>query len=408
MIKIIYNNYFYTLLFLCLLFILNIGLEYNKYKGFVKEEVYKDSFEVLNIYDKKDYLVLKLSNNSFTYFTSIDKTQKIGKLQYINSTINTKNIDFLSYMKGFYTKTINIENINSTKNIKSIIFENINQSHQTQELKELFNALFLAIPISSSLRDICTNYSISHLIAISGFHLAVLSLIIYSIFYYPYSYFQSNYFPYRNKRFDISIITITIIAIYFIFIGLVPSLFRSFLMLVLAIYLLRYDIKLLSYKTLLLTFLIIIAIYPRFLFSISFWFSILGVFYIFLYLQYFKDLPKLFSFFFFNFWLFFAFNPIVHHYFYTTSYEQLLSPILTIVFTLFYPFELIMHLFSYGDLLDGLLRGFLNYKIDIYEIKTPFIFLVFYLLFSFFSIFYKLSFYLLNLLLILFSLYLYL
>ncbi len=408
MIKIIYKNNFYIYVFLLLLFIINLCFEYQKYKELTKEEIYIGDFEVTNIYDKKEYIVLKLTNNDFVYFTSTDNKLKIEKLQSLTALISTKNINFLSYLKGFYTKTIFIENIRDEENIKIRLYKKINQKHQKQETKELFSALFLAIPISQHLREICANYSISHLIAISGFHLAVLSLIIYAFLYYPYSYLQKKYFPYRNKKFDISIITIMILATYFVFIGLVPSLFRSFLMLVLGIYFLRYNIKILSFMTLLLTFLIIVAIYPKFLFSISFWFSILGVFYIFLYLQYFKNLPKIFSFLFFNFWLFFAFNPIVHYFFYTTSYEQLLSPIITIIFTAFYPFELIIHLFSYPDILDNLLSIFLSNKIDSYEIKTPFLFFVLYMLFSFLSIFYKFAFIVLNLLLILFSLYLYL
>ncbi len=408
MFKIISKNNLFIIAFLFFLFTLNLSFEYKKYKNFIEEEIYVGDFEVINIYDKKEYLVLKLSNNNFVYFTSVNDNLKIEKLQSLRAFINTQNIGFLSYLKGFYAKTLFIENIRSKENLKIDIYKNINQGHQTQETKELFNALFLAIAISSKLREICTNYSISHLIAISGFHLAVLSLIIYAFSYYPYSYLQKNYFPYRNKKFDISIITILILATYFIFIGLVPSLFRSFLMLVIAIYFLRYNIKILSFTTLLLTFSIIIAIYPKFLFSISFWFSILGVFYIFLYLQYFKNLPKIFSFFFFNFWLFFAFNPIVHYFFYTTSYEQLLSPLITIVFTVFYPFELMLHLFSYPNILDNLLSIFLSYKINTYEIETPFLFLILYLIVSFLSIFYKTSFVVLNLLLILFSLYLYL
>ncbi len=408
MFKIINKNYFYISTFLILLFIVNLSFEYKKYKDFIEEEIFISDFEVSNIYDKKEYIVLKLTNNDFVYFTSINNNLKVEKLQSLTALLNTKNIDFISYLKGFYAKTLFIENIKTKENFRINLYKKINQNHEKQEIKELFGALFLATSISQKLREICANYSISHLIAISGFHLAVLSLIIYLFSYYPYSYLQKKYFPYRNKKFDISIITILILGIYFIFIGLVPSLFRSYLMLILAIYFLRYNIKILSFMTLLLTFLIIVAIYPKFLFSISFWFSILGVFYIFLYLQYFKNLPKSFSFFFFNFWLFFAFNPIVHYFFYTTSYEQLLSPIITIVFTVFYPFELILHILSYPNILDSFLSIFLLNKIETYEIQTPFLFLIFYLIFSFFSIFYKFSFVVLNLLLILFSLYLYL
>lgn len=106
----------------------------------------------------------------------------------------------MEYLKGFYTKTIYFDYLEKTPKFSDKIVEKINSNHEDEMIKELFGALFLAIPISKELRDICTNYGISHLIALSGFHLVVLSFVIYWFLYFPYTFFHQKYFLYRNKK----------------------------------------------------------------------------------------------------------------------------------------------------------------------------------------------------------------
>ena len=198
-------------------------------------------------------------------------------------------------------------------------------------------------------------------------------------------------------------ISTIVLFFYLLLTDMVPSLLRSFVMFVFAIIFLRSNIKLLSYKTLLITCLFIISLYPQYIFSISLWFSLSGVFYIFLYLQYFKSLPVLINIVFFNFWIYFAFNPIIHFFFFDTSYEQLFSPILTLIFSIFYPFELFLHLINYGNLLDNYLMYLLNFSLDIKQYETSLYFFAVYILFSLLSIFGKKYFIILNILLMIFS-----
>lgn len=397
-------------LFLVLFVILFISLsiEYKKFEELVYEEIYETNVAVLNIYDKKDYIILKLKAKDFTFFTSINKDIKIEKFDLLNIAFISKKVSFFDYLKGFYAKTIYFDKLKRKRNFKDTLIEKINLNHQDKMIQELFQALFLAIPISSELRDICTNYGISHLVALSGFHLAVLSFIIYWILYLPYNFFHKKYFPFRNRKYDLLLISMVILFSYLVFVDFVPSLLRAFVMLVLALFLLRSNIKILSYKTLLYTFLLVITFIPSFIFSLGFWFSIIAVFYIFLYLQYFKNMNKYFSFLFFNFWIFLVFNPIVHYFFTQTSYEQLLSPFITMVFSLFYPFEIFLHLFDISIYFDDFIESFLNHKIDVFEVKTSIYFLVIYSSISFLSIYKKSFFISLNILMIFFNLYLYL
>lgn len=396
------------IIFLFCIFLFNIFISYNNYLEVVDEEIYEVKAKVVNIYDKKDYQIAKLHTENFDFYTSFKKDEDIKKLEDIQIAFISKKISFISYLKGFYAKTIYFDILLSDKSLKDSLYENINTQHKNQKIKELYQALFLAIPISKELRVFCSSYGISHLVALSGFHLAVLSFLIYYILYFPYKFFQDRYFPYRNRKFDLILISLILLFFYLLLTNIVPSLLRAFVMLVFGVFLLRYNIKILSFKMLFFLTFFIISFFPKFLFSLGFWFSILAVFYIFLYVRYFKNFNKYIQLVFFNFWIFFAMNPIIHYFFEITSIKQLVSPFISIVFIVFYPFELISHIFNIGGLLDDYLLYFINSSIDIYKVLTPFWFFCFYLLISFVSIFYKYGFYVLNILMLAYGVWIYL
>ena len=90
------------------IFILNLSNLFYQYKNFKYEEIYSIKGYIENIYPKEDYNVLKITTDEFTYFTSSSKESDLNKFDYIEANIITEKIDFLSYLKGFYTKTLNI------------------------------------------------------------------------------------------------------------------------------------------------------------------------------------------------------------------------------------------------------------------------------------------------------------
>ncbi|MDN5048254.1 ComEC/Rec2 family competence protein [Aliarcobacter butzleri] len=407
-IKIIKSKQIVTIFILFFALLINILLEYSKYLEFMDEEVFETKVEVLNIYEKDDKDILKLKSSNFEFFTNMPKNEEIKRFDLLNILIVSRNIDFIDYLKGFYTKTIYFDELQKEQTFKDKIIKNIENNHQDEKIIELFNALFLAVPVSKELRDVITAYGIAHVVALSGFHLVVLSFVIYWILYFPYKFFQDRYFPYRNRKLDILLITIAILFYYLILTDIVPSLLRAFVMFCLGIYLLRSNIKILSYMTLFYTFLIVIAFYPKYIFSIGFWFSIFAVFYIYLFIQYFKNYNKWLLFIFFNIWMFLIFNPIVHYYFPQTSYEQFYSIPITIFFNFFYPAEIFAHIFGFSDYFDEYLKIFIEHKIFVYEVFTPLYFYILYLFVSFLSIWSKKAFILLNILMIGFNIYMYL
>lgn len=408
-IKLLHSSYEWILFltFLIFILVLNIKYHYNNFIEFKQNELYATTAQVLNVYPKEDYFVLKLQTSTFDFYTSSKQSNQLKQFDEINTTIITSKISFIDYLKGFYAPSINTYKIGEIKNFKTEISNYVASQHENELFKELYNALFFAVPISKELRNICANFGISHLIAISGFHLGVIAFVVYWLSYLPYSYFHSRYFSYRNKKYDILLLTAVILFCYLLFTSLVPSFLRAFVMFILGLLLLRNHIKLFSFETLLITLLLILAFFPKYIFSISLWFSIAGVFYIFLFFEYFKQLPKVGQFVLFNAWIYLAMNPITNFFFGTTSYLQLTSSFLTLLFTFFYPVVALLHLLGFGGVFDEYLLKMFQLEAYSSEVLTPLWFLSFYVLFSLLAIKKKAFFVVLNILLVGFTCYIF-
>jgi len=100
----------------------------------------------------------------------------------------------------------------------------------------------------------------------------------------------------------------------------------------------------------------LITLLPSLLVSLSFWFSVAGVFYIFLLLQYSKGVKTwIISLIFIPLSIFVLMLPIVHPVFGVTSVHQLLSPLLSLLFVPFYLLRILLHLLGWGGVFDGAL-----------------------------------------------------
>ncbi len=100
----------------------------------------------------------------------------------------------------------------------------------------------------------------------------------------------------------------------------------------------------------------LLALFPSLIVSLGFWLSIAGVFYIFLVLSYCQKINKwIVSLVCIPLGIFLLMQPLVHSIFGMTTPWQLLSPVLSIGFILFYPLVMVLHLFGAGGWLDGAL-----------------------------------------------------
>ncbi len=373
-----------------LIFCLNIFSEYRKYEKFVSKRVYITDVLVLNQYKKrkkKEYFVLKLkAKEGFVFYTTTYEDLKNLKNRKLKVKIITKNVSFFKFLKGFYAPVFDMRLYPKERNLKNILIDLISSSHKEKMTKELFLALFLGVPISKELRQKVQFLGISHLIAISGFHLGVLFFIFYNILQYPYKFFQTRYFPYRNRILDLTYFTILILFLYLL-ICFTPSLLRAFVMFVFGFFLYTRAINILSFWSLFYSILLILALFPKFLFSIGFWFSVSGVFYIYLFLHHFKNMKNWQIFLFLNFFIFFAMMPIVHLFFGVFSYYQFLSPLLSMAFLIFYPVEIFLHLIGRGEILDFLIIKLFTLKGGVFYFKSSLTFVIFYIFLSILAVF---------------------
>jgi competence protein ComEC len=378
-------------LLILVIFCFNIYQKHQVYKEVKSSKFYKIDAVVSKQYQKvsktgRAYHVLKINaKDGYSFFTT-----NYGDLKDINGRdisigFITDKIDFRSFISGFYAPSYDIRIFEDSSGIKTKLLEFIQDQHENQKMKELFSALFLASPISKDLRADVSFLGISHLIAISGFHLGVLFALLYFIFKLPYQYFQNRYFPYRNIKFDLTIVILGILFSYMALIGYVPSVVRSFVMLGVGFFLYHRSFKIISFEVLFVTVLFILALIPEFIFSIGFWFSVSGVFFIYLFLHYFSYLKNWQIFLLLNFWVYIAMLPVVHYIFPDFSFYQLFSPFLTMVFSIFYPLEMLLHILGIGGLLDGVILSLFSIKGAIYQLQTPLWFLVLYILIAVFA-----------------------
>jgi competence protein ComEC len=392
-------------LFISILFSLNLIYYFQKYKDFKTEQVYTDSFFVQTVYDDKE--TIKFSNGDFTFNSKI-KNCDLEYLDVVNITIPTQNVDFKEYLSQFWTKSFMIQKTNKKHN--QLLFDltkQIENMHPNSEIASFFNALFFGTNLTQKIQNQSINLGILHLIALSGYHLSVIAGVVYLVFGAVYRFLHAKYFPYRNYKFDLLLISSIIITFYVYLAGFIPSLIRSFAMYLFAIFMLRKNIKILSYLTLLIVGMFLIALFPPLLFSIGFWFSIWGIFYIYLYMQYFSKLNKIVSFVFFNFWVFFAMNPLVHYFFNMTSLWQLSSPFFTIFFVIFFPAEIILHFLNLGHIFDFLIEAAINFETTRFAKDTILEVFIIFLGLSIGSIYSKTIFYIFNFALIIYSFWLF-
>ena len=347
-------------------------------------------------YMKKGYWVLKYQSiEGFSFYTSSKENLKDLEGEYIRVRFFTDKLDFLSYLKGFYVTT-QILSHSQGRVQRYILIDKLEALH-TKTSAPLYSALFFAGSIPASIRHQLSALGINHLLAISGFHLGVLSFLLFFIFKLIYKPLQGRYFPYRNSHRDIALFIFFILFAYLYFLDFVPSLLRAFAMSLFAYFLYDRGMKLLSFSSLFLVVFFLIALWPKLLFALGFWFSVAGVFYIFLFLHHMQELKVWQSFILIHLWVYLTMLPVVHYFYGSFSYYQLLSPLLSMLFILFYPLTLLLHLFFLGSVMDPILDFLVALEIHVSEIFTDLWMLVSYLFVSLLAIFYRVFFYVVGL-----------
>ena len=251
------------------------------------------------------------------------------------------------------------------------LYQWIDAQHENEKMAEVYKTFFFATPISKELRDEVQKWGISHLIAISGYNVGVISFLLFFFLKPLYRFFQNRYFPYRNMSADLSFIVFVVLFIYMVIIDFIAPFLRAFVMSLLGFFFYSKGIKVLSFEMLGLVSMALLALFPSLLFSLSFWFSIAGVFYLFLFLHHFGHLNRFVLLGMIDLGVFFLMIPIVHTFFPVFTFLQLTSPLSSLVFVVFYPLGLLLHLLQFGDILDTAVLAFLHVKTQNYMLQFP-------------------------------------
>ncbi len=306
-----------------------------------------------------------------------------------------KELSFLDYLGiSFMFSNVN-EIYEEQKSVKRSFLSFVERQHKDEMINSFYKAIYFATPLEKSLRTQVSTLGVSHLIALSGFHLAILSTLLFFLLRPIYRVFQKRYFPYRFDLYDVGLLVLIILAWYVWFVDAPPSLLRSYAMMAVGWVLLVLGMELLSFTFLSTIIIVLLVIFPKMLLSLAFWFSVAGVFYIFLLLKHFPTLNKYLMTLFISFGIFVLMLPIVHMVFPMVSSLQLGSPFLSLGFSFFYPLSMLLHLIGLGNLFDPILIKLFTLEAEESIFILNYWYGIAYLLLSFFAIYSKKIFYLL-------------
>ncbi len=302
--------------------------------------------------------LLKLrSVEGLRFFTRISKKETLLGKQLRLQLFPSKKISFFAYLKGAFIASRIVQVRLKNGGFKNFLASWINRQHNQRLMADFYRAIFLADYLPTSLRRDISALGVSHLVALSGFHLGILWGVIFFILKAPYSWLQKRFFPWRFILIDLGTLSLFILGAYLYLTDTPPSLLRSFVMLFFGWGALLLGIELLSFHFLLVTGATLLVFKPALLLSMSFWLSMTGVFFIFLLLRYFSRAPK---------WIvggiilplgvFLLMFPVGHTLFEELSPWQFLSPLLSLLFIPFYPIAILLHLLGVGGVLDQALE----------------------------------------------------
>ncbi len=383
------------------LFILSYALliEYNNYKNLIKFDSALIEARVLKQYQKtkttKTYQVLKLqAKKGFTFYTSQRKSFPLSINKRLTLEIDTSNINFYQYMSSFYARS-KVLHADNNPSLKEKLDNYLDALHQDKQISSIYKALYTATPLPKNLQQIFSDLGVSHLLAISGFHLGVLATLLFFLFKQPYKFLQDRYFPYRSYKIDSFLFISLILFAYLIFLDTPPSLLRAYTMMLIGFFLYDRGYKIVSMQTLVLSAIILLSFFPRLLFSLGFWLSIAGVFYIFLFLIYFKNLSKTAQFLLLPFWVYLMMLPYSLAIFTNFTLYHPLSILWSILFGVFYPLSILAHLLGQGEIFDTLLDALIHLPKNSIQVEVYPTYLTLFIMLSFLAIYKRVALYLL-------------
>jgi competence protein ComEC len=198
---------------LVIVILIRLFFEYQSYQSFISKPFYYTDAEVLNAYEKskngKRYQVLKLrSDEGFTFYTTSHRKDDFNNKRLRLKILPNESISFKDYLGTFYVNSRIKDQETLPQTFKDDLLGKVASQHQKISLQSFYNAIFFAIPLQKELREKISMLGVSHLVALSGFHLGILWGLVYGMLLLLYRPLQQKFFPYRHALFDVGLIAV--------------------------------------------------------------------------------------------------------------------------------------------------------------------------------------------------------
>lgn len=365
-----------SLFVLFLLFIASLSLTY-EYHNYSELKRFDDPLIRAEVIDQEVRLIsdqpktsmkLQLDNGSLCrcimspYLRDLRGREVLVELQ-------VKNVTFLDYLSRFNARA-SIIKVYPQLSLKEQWYKHISSMHTDEMMQELYGALFVATPMSKEFQTLVGAMGLSHILSISGYHYGILSIIAYFLLRPPYRWLHNRYFPYRHGNRDLFLMVLGLLFVYLWALEFIPPMVRSFGMIAVGYWLYDRGLKIVSIQTLLITVGLLLAFFPKLFFSLGFWFSSFGVLSIFIFIRYYEEWKPWQIFLALHIWCYLVMLPISLAIFGTFGWWHMGSISLALLFNLYYPAVLALHLTPWGDFFDPYLIALFGAG-DVHRIVIP-------------------------------------
>lgn len=365
-----------SLFFLFLLFIASLSLSYEYYQ-FTELKTFDDPLVRAEVIDQEVRLIAEQPKTSMKLRLENGSSVRCAMSPYLRDLrgrevlveLQVGKVTFIDFLKGIHTRGV-ITEVYPELSLKEKWYRRIASVHQDQWMRELYGALFVATPMSQEFQALVGAMGLSHILSISGYHYGIISLIAYFLLRPPYRWLQNRYFPYRHGNRDLFLLVFGILFFYLWALEFIPPMVRAFGMIAVGYWLYDRGIKIVSLQTLLIAVGVLLAFFPKLFFSLGFWFSSFGVLSIFIFIRYHEHWKPWQIFLALHLWCYLVLLPISLSVFGTFGWWHMGSIPLALVFNLYYPVVLGLHLTPWGDLFDPYLLQMFEAG-DIHTVTIP-------------------------------------
>lgn len=347
-----------SLFFLFLLFIASLSLSYEYYQ-FTELKTFDDPLIRAEVIDQEVRLIGDVPKTSLKLRLENGASVRVAMSPYLRDLrgrevqveLQVAKVAFLDFLKGMHTRGT-ITEVYPSLSLKEQWYRRIASVHEDQWMRELYGALFVATPMSQEFQTLVGAMGLSHILSISGYHYGIISLIAYFLFRSPYRWLQNRYFPYRHGNRDLFFMVLGILFLYLWALEFIPPMVRAFGMIAVGYWLYDRGIKIVSLQTLSITVGVLLAFFPTLFFSLGFWFSSFGVLSIFIFIRYYEHWKPWQIFLALHIWCYLVLLPISLSIFGTFGWWHIGSIPLALLFNLYYPAVLVLHVTPWGDWFD--------------------------------------------------------